>query len=142
MNLTEPRNNVQASAFPKLTDLASGVTALLKDFINQQNLALLLEDEHRQIVFANDAFTNLFSPDISPEALLGCDCTNAAAEARILFQNPEVFDRFIEDTLANDASASAELKLKNGFVLKASYRRVEVPSGAQGHLWIYDPKEF
>lgn len=143
MNLFETEITMPDMEFPKLTNLASGMTETLSEFINQQKLAILLEDEHRRIIFVNEAFTAFFSQGAAPESLLGCDCSNAAAEARGLFKNPLTFDRFIEESLALSChSASAQLKLKNGQKLKAIYRQVEVPSGAQGHLWIYDPQDI
>lgn len=143
MNLFETEIAMPDMEFPKLNNLASGMTETLSEFINQQKLAILLEDEYRRIIFVNEAFTALFSQGASPESLLGYDCSDAANQARGLFQNPLTFDRFIEESLATSChSATAKLKLKTGQKLKAIYRRVEVPSGAQGHLWIYDPQEI
>lgn len=143
MNLLKTNTNPPTKEFPKLTDLASGITGPLREFINRQKLAILLEDEHRCIIFVNDAFTALFAQGAPPEALLGCNCSNQAGEARGLFRNPMAFDRFIETSLpCTSESRSAKLQLKNGQSVKAIYRQVEVPSGAQGHLWIYDLQEI
>lgn len=143
MNLFDNEIAMHGMGFPMLGNLPSGMTEKLSEFINRQKVAILLEDEYCKIIFVNKAFTALFSQGAAPESLLGYCCSDAADQVRGLFHNALTFDRFIEESLVVSCySTTAQLKLNTGQKLKAIYRRIEVSSGAQGHLWIYYPQEI
>jgi PAS domain-containing protein len=60
----------------------------LRRLIESLNDALLLEDEHRRILIVNQAFCDLFRIPLSPVALQGADCAEAAEQTRHLFADP------------------------------------------------------
>ena len=67
------------------------VQARLRNLISNLHEAVLVENEHRQIVLVNNAFCQLFGIDLPPEVMVGADCSNAAEESKVLFLNPEKF---------------------------------------------------
>jgi len=100
--------------------------------------AILVESDHRQVLLVNEAFCNLFDIDASPEAFIGTDCREAAAQAADLFVDPEGFtDRVVDILDAGEKVAAETLHLTDGRILERDYVPVPIGDDRIGHLWKY-----
>ena len=101
-------------------------------------LAVLAEDEHRKISFANHYFCDLFAIPVPPHALIGLDCANMAQESKNYFKVPEKFLAFIDKALAlKQELVDIELALLDGRYLAASYMPYFKGDVFAGHIWTY-----
>ncbi len=99
---------------------------------------VLLEDESRKIVFANQLFCDLFHIPVSPDALRGLDCTQSAEQNKHFFRNPDLFINGVETLLKQRRLVTGEiLALANGGMLQRDYIPIFIDSKYKGHLWSY-----
>jgi PAS domain S-box-containing protein len=100
--------------------------------------AILVEDDHRRVLLANEAFCDLFAIDAPPDALVGADCREAAAAARDLFVDPAALTDRVADILEAGDKVSAEtLHLTDGRIVERDYVPVPIGDDRTGHLWKY-----
>lgn len=99
---------------------------------------VLLEDEHRRIVFTNKVFCDLFDIPVAPDLLKGVDCSNAAEETKKLFKNPDSFVSNIRKILQEKQLVTGEvLELVTGSILQRDYIPIFIDNNYKGHLWSY-----
>ncbi len=112
--------------------------ARLKKILSSMQSGVLVEDEHRRIVFTNDAFVKIFSIPVSPDLMIGADCSNSAEESKSAFKNPVGFITRIEELLKNRQAATGDLLyLNDGRVLERDYLPIYINESYRGHLWQY-----
>ena len=100
--------------------------------------AILVENDHRQILLVNQAFCDLFDIDAPPETLLGADCRKAAGRAATRFVDSEALTDRVDDILDAGEKVSAEtLHLTDGRILERDYVPVPIGDDRVGHLWKY-----
>lgn len=100
--------------------------------------AVLLEDENRKIVLTNHKFCEYFKIPVSPEFLIGQDCSNAANESKFMFENPEEFVTRIELILANKKMVLGdEITMVDGTILERDFIPILDGDEHKGHLWTY-----
>jgi len=100
--------------------------------------AVLLEDENRKIVVTNKKFCEFFKIPVSPDMLIGQDCTGAAEESKGLLENPEAFVQGINRLLKNKKLVlGEELKMASGKILERDYIPIFKNKQYKGHLWTY-----
>lgn len=110
----------------------------LKTLITNMHAAVLVEDEKRRIVLANNYFCELFEIPVQPEDLVGIDCTDSADASKHLFTEPEVFKQVINETLKRNAQTfDYPLKMVNGTELERDYIPIFIDNNYRGHLWVY-----
>lgn len=118
-------------------ELLNSQTRLVSLIKNLQT-GILLEDENRKIVLANQTFCTLFGIPAPPDALIGQDCSNAAEETKGLFKNPGAFVVEIEQLLRRrKLQAGDELEMVNGRILVRDYVPIYTGEKYLGHLWQY-----
>lgn len=101
-------------------------------------LAVLAEDEHRKISFANQYFCDLFAIPAAPQKLIGLDCANMAQESKNYFKVPEKFIAFIDKALGlKQELVDIELALVDGRYFTASYMPYYKETAFAGHIWTY-----
>jgi PAS domain S-box-containing protein len=106
--------------------------------ISNLHSAILLEDETRHIVFANQSFCDLFSIPVPPDSLQGVDCNNSAEESKHLFKDPDAFVASINDLLEKKALYTGELlELADGRIFQRDYIPIFLDHKYKGHLWSY-----
>ena len=106
-----------------------------------QNLqsAVLLEDENRKIVITNNNFCELFQIPVSPDAMIGADCTESAEQSKHFFKNPERFVKNIEQILFEKKLViREELETANNRILERDYIPIFSGENYLGHLWLYN----
>ncbi len=101
-------------------------------------MGILLEDSKRQIVLVNQYFCDIFCIPVSPENLLGADCTQAAGQAKHLFLESDEFVRSIDRALTNRRPVENEVfVMTNGRVLERTFIPLFSNDLYEGHLWQY-----
>ncbi len=107
--------------------------------ISSMQAGVMVEDDQRRVVLANQAFCDLFSIPVSPELLIGMNCAEAAEASKVLFVNPEIFIRDIDNTLIlRDPVTSFELQMNDGTSLERDFVPIEdMGKKNQGILWVY-----
>lgn len=110
----------------------------LATIIEQFHGGVLVEDETRHIVLLNQSFLDLFGMPVTPEVLLGQDCTDSATQAAPLFIDPEAFVMRIDELIACRAPAiGEELALVDGRTFERDYLPILAGHRFIGHLWLY-----
>lgn len=111
---------------------------LLTTLLSKLNSAILVEDENRRILFTNQMFCDTFGIPVSPENMVGIDCSKSAEETQHLFKNNEAFMPRISEILKNKAPVFADvLELKDGRILERDYIPIYINQVYKGHLWDY-----
>jgi PAS domain S-box-containing protein len=111
---------------------------LLKTLLANLQSGILVEDENRKIQFTNKLFCNFFSIPVSPENLIGIDCTNSAEQSKDLFKDPKHFVTSITNALKNKKIITNErFEMKNGKFLERDYIPIFIKEEYKGHLWKY-----
>jgi len=110
----------------------------LSSLIANLDSAVLLEDEERKIILTNQKFCDLFRIPVGPELMKGQDCSNAAEQSKVLFQNEEEFVNRIDDILRNkELVLGDEVIMKNGTILERDFVPILQSDQYRGHLWTY-----
>ncbi len=110
----------------------------LSTLILNLDSAILLEDEHRKIVLTNHKFCEYFKIPVSPEFLIGQDCSNATNESKFIFENPDEFVTRIEGILGNKTMVLGdEITMVDGTILERDFIPIRNGDEYKGHLWTY-----
>ncbi|MBD2595679.1 response regulator [Nostoc spongiaeforme FACHB-130] len=124
--LTEQRAELRATA--------SRLTTLIESL----QIGVLLEDENRHVVLANQEFCNLFSLPLTPAALQGMDCRQASKASKQIFVEPEKFIQRLDEILyQGEIVINQEWQLQDGRILEQDYVPIVVDGKFYGHLWKY-----
>lgn len=113
-------------------------STLLSTLVENIPAGILAEDSARQILYTNQAFTEMFGIETAPDDLVGCDCEVPFERIKDLFVESE---RFIEST--NEAAANAasidreEFELVDGRTFERSGIPVQLEDEGAGYLWVY-----
>jgi PAS domain S-box-containing protein len=100
--------------------------------------AILLEDQNRKIVTANQAFCDMFGIPVHPDFLIGQDCSNSAEESKHFFQKPDAFVSRINEILRNKTLIlNEEIQFLDGKIVERDYIPLFVNGQYNGHLWKY-----
>ncbi|MEZ0541719.1 PAS domain S-box protein [Fibrella arboris] len=150
--LKEVAGKISGVAIPDGSDDLLTISRLLNQQVNKRKNAeevftslitnmqsgVLLEDEHRKIVFTNQVFCNLFNITAAPEDLQGVDCTDTAENTKHLFKNSDKFvDRIDEILTAKQLVTNEILALTDGSILQRDYIPIYIDETYKGHLWSY-----
>ncbi|WP_185827520.1 sensor domain-containing diguanylate cyclase [Halomonas nitroreducens] len=110
----------------------------LEVVIESLDVGLLLEDERRNVIVANQAFCDIFAIDALPDTLVGMDCREAAHAAKPAFRDPERFVARIEALVAGEQGQARDiLAMADDRFLERCYTPVIVDQRHRGHLWGY-----
>lgn len=111
---------------------------LLKTLLANLRSGILVEDENRKILFTNRLFCNMFSVPVSPDEMVGIDCTNSAEQSKHLFKDPDSFCEGITKTLLNREVVTNELlEMVDGHFYERDYIPIFIAEEYKGHLWKY-----
>lgn len=118
----------------KLFDSQNRLSALISNL----ELGVLLEDENRDIVIANQRFCDFFEMPVEPQALTGVNCIKAAEQSKHLVKNPEEFVARLDEILKNKQLVLGDtLNLNSGVVLERDFIPIYQDGHYGGHLWTY-----
>lgn len=117
-----------------------------QDYISRINTMLsnldsgiLIENADREILFINKLFCDMFEIPVSPEDLVGTDCTHASEQSKHLMKNPEQFVSRIDELVKNKKTVKNEtVYMANGRVLSRSYLPIFDKEQFKGLYWHYE----
>lgn len=116
----------------------SRTVELLKTLLANLRSGILVEDENRIILFTNQLFCNMFSIPVSPDQMVGVDCTNSAEQSKHFFKDPEAFSEGITRILTNREVVTNELlETVDGHFYERDYIPIYIADEYKGHLWKY-----
>ena len=128
-DISELKNTKEA-----LSTTSRQLSAVIADFQE----GLVLEDENRDIVLANDAFCGLLGVSISPAQLLGKAGTWLAEGSKIHVDNPDEYVARIAGLLQSQKPVVGDvLTLRDGRTLQRDYTPIYDQHRHIGHLWKY-----
>lgn len=105
--------------------------------LNLKN-AVLLKDENKKIVLANQKFCELFDIEYAPKDLKGKYFTFDDDRIKNLFENSDGFiNRINEVMAAEEGVLDDEVQMKNGKILERDYIPIYDGKAYKGHLWTY-----
>jgi signal transduction histidine kinase/DNA-binding NarL/FixJ family response regulator len=110
----------------------------LTTLIQNLEAGILVEDESRRILLANQTFCDIFQLPLSPEDLRRPDCGRLLGQAATLFQDPHAVVEDIQRILQNRQPVlDREVDLVDGRTLERDYIPIFIDNDYQGHLWQY-----
>jgi len=98
---------------------------------------IVVEDERRRVILANQTFCELFSIDAPPAMLEGADCAEAAEQSKSLFRDPLLFIDGITAAIEARRTTTDELEMVGGRVVERTYVPIFHGESYLGHLWQY-----
>lgn len=111
---------------------------LLINLISSLHSGILVENEHRHILFTNQQFCDIFQIPAPPASLVGYDCSGSAETSKHLIQDPEIFVERIGEILLNRAPVyGEEVVMADGEVYERNYVPIFLEDKYRGHLWEY-----
>lgn len=114
------------------------VTSRLTALIENLQVGVLVKDESKQVVLANQGFCNIFGISVPPAALIGADFSEFARDYEDLFANPSRFwQRHRQIIAEKKAVMSEEFRLADGRAIAQDYAPIFVNGSYAGHLWMY-----
>lgn len=122
------------AAEQNLIDSENRLTTLIANL----DSAVLLENEHRNIVITNHRFCEFFQIPLEPSDLIGQNCENAAEQSKGLFKDPEGFVAKIDELITKKELVIGDvLWLNDGRVLERDFIPIYENGAYKGHLWSY-----
>ena len=125
-------------------DFLMATTSRLSALIESMQAGILVEDENRQIVLANQALGQLFELDVDPQELVGVDCRLVLQHLQGLCADGARFVPRVEAVVEDRrAVLGEEIRLADGRVLERDYipiylfPQVAQPEDYRGHLWLF-----
>ncbi|QXE24228.1 multi-sensor hybrid histidine kinase [Richelia sinica FACHB-800] len=113
-------------------------TSRLSILIENLQAAVLVEDENRQIALLNQEFCYTFELAVSPQELLGADCSQIAQKCDYLFLDPVKFgERITEVVNQKQPVVAEEIQFLDGSIYERDYIPIFDQQEYQGHLWQY-----
>jgi PAS domain S-box-containing protein len=110
----------------------------LENLIENLQVGVLVEDEDRRIVLANEMFCSLFGLDAEPEDMIGHDCSSYADMSKDFFINPIRFVNDIDVLLENrELVVGQELELIDGRFFERDFIPLFVEGEYKGTMWKY-----
>lgn len=111
---------------------------LLKTLLANLQSGILVENENREILFTNQLFCDMFYIPVTPDQMVGADCTESAQQSKHLFVAPDQFVTRINELLLHQKIATNELiETIDGKYLERDYIPIFIKSVYKGHLWKY-----
>ena len=122
----------------KLQKEMTETSARLKTLISKLNSGILLEDQNRKILTTNEEFCSIFQIPLSPEELIGIDCSASAQESKHLVCKPDEFVERVEKIVAQKVFVSGdEIEFVDGTFFERDFIPIFKGKEYLGHLWEY-----
>ncbi|MEM1259883.1 MAG: PAS domain S-box protein [Bacteroidota bacterium] len=115
----------------------------LSTLITNLQTGILLEDENRKMVLANQKFCELFDIPLAPHKLTGVNCKKSLNKYKHLFVDPEYMVKRVDHILeCKELVLSDELELVDGRTFERDYIPLFIDDTYKGHLWTYNDITF
>ena len=112
--------------------------SILSTVISNLHAGVLLEDGNRNISLTNQMFCTMFDIPLSPEEMIGIDCSKAIEEGKSFFRKPDEFIARVKEIVERGETViSDELELVDGRIFERDYIPIVGNDWYSGHLWTY-----
>jgi PAS domain S-box-containing protein len=99
---------------------------------------VIIEDATRHIRLVNDEFCQMLGLPLSPDQMIGADCSESAEQVKNLFLDANRFPVRVKEILSNKKKVvSEQLEMVDGRVLERDYVPIVINNEYLGHLWHY-----
>lgn len=110
----------------------------MSTLITNLHAGILLENDDRTISLINQEFCRLFNIPVSPDLLVGSDCSQSAEQSKHLFKDPQAFIKRINKILKDKKLVSGDkLELSDGKFYERDFVPLWIEGKYDGHLWVY-----
>lgn len=110
----------------------------LTNLITNLQAGILLEDENRHILLANQYFCDIFKIPVDPNQIIGLDYSQSAQQSKHLFADPETFVEGVAKLLQKQKlKVNEELIMADGRIMERDYIPLFSNQTYLGHLWQY-----
>jgi PAS domain S-box-containing protein len=110
----------------------------LQALIQTQQSGILMETSDREIDLVNPVFCDMFEIPVTPEMLIGTDCSGSSEQTKHLFSNPENFIERIDEIIEKKEQVLRDhLVMVDGRILERDYIPILVDGQHIGHYWVY-----
>lgn len=110
--------------------------ARLSALMNRISSAVLFENDQRQILFVNRAYTDLFGPDYDTAQLNGRLSDSLTPAYASKFSDPSAIETFITEAVRKEgAIAPLRAQAKTGQIYEISYSPIKSEADRLGHMW-------
>jgi len=110
----------------------------LTNLVDAIHTGVLIEDEFRKVLHANAEFCNIFGIPVSPEQMVGADCTLALDQVIGIFADEVATRKRIAEILQENVMTKGDLlQLKDGRILQRDFIPITVSKTHKGVLWNY-----
>jgi PAS domain S-box-containing protein len=124
--------NLEKEAHLKLTN------SRFKNLLQNLQEGVLIENAQREIVLTNSKMCAMFGIPVSPEQLIGADCSESAEQNKHLMVDEKGFVDTINKILYEKKIVTNEvLALKDGRFFERDYVPIFIDHQYNGHLWKY-----
>ncbi|MEM9648043.1 MAG: PAS domain S-box protein [Bacteroidota bacterium] len=107
--------------------------------IKNLQTGILLEDQDRKIVLANQKFCDLFGIPVSPDVLKGVDSEKSIHKYKKMFLEPDTaLNRIGHVVKTKEVVTADEMELVDGRTFERDYIPLFNNGVYQGHLWSYN----
>lgn len=114
-------------------------TSRISTLIHSLQSGILVEDENRAIVVANEELCGLLDISFNPIDLIGTNSALILEQSKHLLKEPEYFEERINFIISEKQKVkSEEIELKDGRVYERDYIPIFIADNYNGHLWLYD----
>jgi PAS domain S-box-containing protein len=116
----------------------SQTVELLKTLLANLQSGIMVESEKRVLLFTNQLFCDMRHIPVSPDELIGADCTDIASKFKLLFKDPEHFVHRINEIASKYEIVLGELmETVDGLFYERDYIPIYIDDEYKGHLWKY-----
>lgn len=121
----------------KVTEVKyQATTALLSNLVNNIDGAILVADENRKILFANQRFSHLYGGDEDADTLAGTDIDARLQSVKKYYRMPEEFVKSTHEIMSNrKVVLNQEWEFADGRTFTRDYIPVDLGENQKGDIW-------
>lgn len=109
---------------------------MLSKLINNLRDGILVTDEHKKIMFANQMFCDLYNLTEHPSSLIGVDVYKSIAARMPFYKDPEHFyNRTVEVLSRQEVILGEEWEMTNGKVIGRDFIPLMLGKDSRGGIW-------
>lgn len=109
---------------------------MLSKLINNLRDGILVTDEHKRIMFANQMFCDIYNLTEHPSSLIGMDVYKSIAARMPFYKNPERFyNRTVEVLSRQEVILGEEWEMNTGKVIGRDYIPLTLGKDSRGGIW-------
>lgn len=109
---------------------------MLSKLINNLQDGILVTDEHKRLVYANQTFCDIYNLSASPDTLTGMDVYESILSRKPFYLDPEYFyQRTVEILHKKELVLGEEWKMLNGKTLSRDFIPLTLGANNKGGIW-------